>query len=218
MIKNADEKKITLVKTINESIAQMDKKYRTGPSLYFYKKTLENRLKYDSVEKYLSNEYNLEIMYAALVAWDMDSRGAKLTDFDCFQNNILNNIDLFNYIETAGINLLSTNIFMVTRIVKKLYATLNIMKTDAKTVAHSKLLHFIFPDLFMPIDRKNTLTFFYGNTNESLNKFIEIINFSYDFVKDNNEISTFIGTGKWNTSIPKIIDNAIIINMGVSIN
>jgi hypothetical protein len=63
-----------------------------------------------------------------------------------------------------------------------LYDLLALMKTDGKLVSKSKCLHFIFPKLCPPMDRSNTLQKIYGNTGESKNKFIEVLDFSYDII------------------------------------
>ena len=68
------------------------------------------------------------------------------------------------------------------------------------------------------MDRTNTLQYFYNNTGESFTRFWEIFEFSYHFAKKNIEWTKIINTGKWNTTIPKIIDNAIILKMDISTN
>jgi hypothetical protein len=68
----------------------------------------------------------------------------------------------------------------------------------------------------MPMDRTNTLEYFYNNTGESVNKFLEILEFSYKLTKEEIEWKKYLNKGKWNTTIPKIIDNAIILKMDIS--
>ena len=98
----------------------------------------------------------------------------------------------------------------------KIYKNLKLMKTESKLVSNSKFLHFIFPELFMPMDRRNTLTYIYGNTNESIHKYIEIIKFSFDIFESINKWEKYL-SDPWNVSPPKIIDNAILLLVNKSI-
>jgi hypothetical protein len=66
------------------------------------------------------------------------------------------------------------------------------------------------------MDRNNTLTYFYGNTGESENKYLEIFKFSYELTKSNPNFMSLLDNN-WNTSIPKMIDNAIILINGISV-
>lgn len=94
------------------------------------------------------------------------------------------------------------------------------METDKKLVGVSKTMHHLLPDIVPPIDRKYILNFFY---NEPLRKksqeiqikgneediFLEVFNNYCDICK-NAGLSESCLKRKWDTSIPKLIDNAII--------
>lgn len=60
------------------------------------------------------------------------------------------------------------------------------------------------------MDRTNTLMYLYGNTYESKNRFIEIIRFSFETINSINYWEQYLDNN-WNTSAPKLIDNAIIL-------
>jgi len=66
------------------------------------------------------------------------------------------------------------------------------------------------------MDRANTLSYFYGNTSESLDKYIEIIKFSFEIMKKPENWENYLDNG-WNTTVPKMIDNAIILWVGKSV-
>jgi len=66
------------------------------------------------------------------------------------------------------------------------------------------------------MDGANTLQYFYGNANESTDKYIEIIELSYEIIGMNENWWKYLDKG-WNTTIPKMIDNAIILLIGKSI-
>ena len=215
MIKNREEKISSIVKIIQSEISDINVRYRSGPDLYFYKKTNELRNQYDNITSYLNVDYNIEILYATLLAWDMNSRGAKMKYYDYFKSNILDCLDLLIQIEEYENNH-PTNSIDIISVLSESYEKLSLMKTKGKLVSNSKLLHFLFPKLCMPMDRVNTLRYFYGNTNESLNKFIEIFKLTQEIEYMPVDWEDYLDDN-WNTSVPKLIDNAIILLVGESV-
>jgi len=206
MIRNRDEKIGEITGEIN-GIANINEVYRSGPDLYFYKKLYRLRSNFDDSAAFLNDDCHMELLYATLVAWDMNSRGAKMKYFDSFRNSILSCLELieqlwgiedFNQIGNEELNT-----------IMELYTNLHLMKTSSKLVSNSKLLHFLFPKLLMPMDGKNTLAYIYGNNGESLNKYIEIITLSWE-IMGMEDLANYLDDG-WNTTVPKIIDNAIIL-------
>lgn len=180
--------------------------YRQGPSLYFYKKIMAE-IKENKLRSLLENKKFIELIYATLVSWDMNSRGAKIKYFDDFFENIRGNKRKFLQLSNLKLYEIS-DIEKVKSNIEDLYSKLNFMISNARLVANSKLMHFILPDLVMPMDRTNTLMFFYGNTNESKNKFLRIFECSWHVAKD-TDLSKYLDS-EWNQTIPKIIDNAIM--------
>jgi hypothetical protein len=214
MIKNADYKIDQIVTTIKTKISEINQRYRTGPDLYFYRKVIELKNKSGGIESFLQKDYHIEILYAALVSWGVDSRGAKMKYFDEFKANILSCSclerfkQLENFEKDSNIDLIK-----FIPILNSTYKELDLMKTDAKLVSNSKLLHFLFPKLCIPMDTENTLHYFYGNTSGSLKRYIEIIKFSFKIMNMNENWATYLDD-VWNTTIPKMIDNAIILLVG----
>lgn len=216
MIKNRDHKIEQIVEIIKTRIAEINVVYRTGPDLYFYKRLNHLRNNTNSIESFLNNNYHIEIIYATLVSWDMNSRAAKMKYFDEFKSSILSCLNQFKQLEAFEKNA-NIDSIRLTSILRNTYENLCMMKTGGKLVSNSKLLHFLFPKLFMPMDRKNTLFYFYENTGESLNKYVEIIEFSHEIMKRPENWDNYLDN-KWNTTVPKLIDNAIILLMGKSVN
>lgn len=99
-------------------------------------------------------------------------------------------------------------------IIPNIYNDLHLMQTDAKFISNSKVLHFLFPNMCLPMDGENTLTFFYGkgNTEGSLNKYLEINQFFHEILSQPLNFNQYLDNG-WNTNIPKLIDNSIILNI-----
>lgn len=215
MIKNRIHKIEQIVATIKTRISEINERYRTGPDLYFYKRLNHLRNNSESIESFLRNDYHIEILYATLVSWDMNSRGAKMKYFDEFKASILSCLNQFKQLENFEKNA-STDPIRSISTLRNTYENLSLMKSGGKLVSNSKLLHFLFPQLCMPMDRMNTLSYFYGNTGESINKYIEIIELSYEIINRTENWDNYLDYN-WNTTVPKMIDNAIILLVGKSV-
>jgi len=199
-------KKEYLVKNIPNLIKKFD--YRKGPDLYFYKRVI-HEVRIRPLKDLLKRKDFVELLYITLVAWDMNARGAKMKYFDEFRINILRNKNYFEELSKYKLNNINEIDFLkVKGILERLYDGLNLMKTKGKLVSNSKLMHYLLPDLVMPMDRENTLKFFFGNTGETKQKFLDIIECSYYIIKD-IKLKRFLDD-TWNQSIPKVLDNAII--------
>jgi len=215
MIKDRRAKIDQIDNTIRTRISEINRRYRSGPELYFYKRITDLRNHSDSIQSFLSSDYHMEMLYATLVSWDMNSRGAKMKYFTEFKANILSNLGRLTKLEACegGGNLNSPASIAILR---SAYDNLNLMNSGGKLVSNSKLLHFLFPNSYMPMDRNNTLWYFYGNTGESPNKYVEIIELSFEIMNMAGNWSTYLDSN-WNRTVPKMIDNAIILLVGKSI-
>ena len=216
MMNQQSDKKRKIIYTIKKRIAEINIEYRHGPSLFFYRKTVNLRKKSHNIEKFIKVNYNLEVVYATLVAWDMNTRGAKMKYFegskDRFKEQIysceneLMKLEEFNNKSKIDTEHLINQLQLV-------YEKLSIMETKSKLVSNSKLLHFLFPDLLIPMDGTHTLKYFFGNTSESLNKYCQIIKFSLEIMKTKIDWDNYFDD-QWNITVPKIVDNAIILIQG----
>ncbi len=166
-----------------------------------------------SFDDFLSDAF-ITRLFDVLISWGMNDRGAKLIDVTTFSNSLRNNTtDIFalqhhNYIIT------DVNISEVQPILKKLYDNLDLVEhAKPKFVTYAKTFHLLFPNLFPPMDRKFTLTFF----NENLPKddersfllMMRLFDYYIKFSKTHN-LSQFVDKNGWNQNIPKILDNLII--------
>jgi hypothetical protein len=216
MIPDRDTKYRAITHTISTRIKEINERYRSGPSLYFYRRITALRNQHSSLESFLSDDYNLEILYATLVSWDMNSRGAKMKYFDDFKENLISNARQLYELEQCAMAFDPNDIFSTLICLRKTFSKLNLMETDSRLVSNSKCLHFFFPSLCMPMDRTNTLIYLYGNTGESENKYLEICQFAFEIMQSPNNYHQFLDN-QWNTTIPKMIDNAIILLMEKSV-
>ncbi len=198
------EKNIPLLEECLEITKTTYRSY--DPALYLYKLILSY-----PYEKKFSHEF-IELLYVTLTAWGMNSRSAKLSDFEDFEKSIISNKDNFDSLKAKKITELDNDCFVK---LQTLFDNLQLVKSDVPLVTFSKAMHFILPDLIGPIDRKYTLTFFDGYASIDKDKDNQFFQFMQIHAKYMNfakavDLTKYIDDNSWNRSIPKIIDNLII--------
>ena len=216
MIPNREDKIKTIVNIVSTRIADINSRYRSGPSLYFYRRVLALRREFPNVNTFLSKDHNLEILYAVLVSWDMNSRSAKMKYFDDFKVSLISCRPELEAIENKLANFDITQEDEMLRLLKNAYSNLEMMKTARRLVSNSKCFHFLFPSLCMPMDRVNTLQYLFNNTNESIDRYLDIIRFQFEVMRQSVQFEKYLDD-HWNQSVPKLIDNAIILLRGISV-
>ena len=193
------------------ALKETDENYRPlEPGSYLYRKIL----KYPLEEKF-SDEF-IELLYVTLAAWNMNSRGAKLQDYEKFKESIYKTKNLF--IELNRYSLIDINDQKVRDVLNKLFFESDLVaEGKPPLVTFSKTLHFMLPNLIGPIDRKYTLQFFYQNTNvpksleRQFERFMEIEE-KYNAIAQKIQFDKYRNSN-WNSSIPKMVDNTIIGHM-----
>lgn len=188
-----------------------------GPSLYFHKKAIKNINSKDR-EKYL------EYIYATLASWGMHrmgSKGAKMISFEVFRDSIKNNWKLIKKLRKVKLKDLSENHKSIEDI-KELFKNIKIMHTESILVGNTKVMSHLLPELIPPIDRQYTLKYLRGNNNISIPNdydkqvelFLKILVSFFSRIAKDKDFKKWSdrqkGKYKWNTSMPKIIDNLII--------
>jgi len=217
MILNREKKIEAIVSTITSKINEFNSLYRSGPSLYFYRRIIELRKKHTNITSFLSDNYCLEILYATLVSWDMDSRGAKLKYFDEFKSALILCIPKLEATENELRSFNPAIDDKMLDLLKNAFQDMELMKTSGRLVSNSKCLHFLFPSLCMPMDGTNTLQYLFNSTYESVNRYLNIIKFSFEVMQQPVEFRDYLDD-RWNQTVPKLIDNAIILLHGKSVN
>lgn len=216
MIADYDTKIKAVTQVITTRMPEFNYRYRRGPSFYFYKRILDLRRQSPDIKSFLTCDYHFEILYAVLVSWDMDSRGAKLKDFDDFKENILSCMLFLQMLDRASEDFNAVNEEDVLSCIESAFSNLALMQTSSRLVSNSKCLHFFFPRLCMPMDRSNTLQYLYGNSSESAKKYGEIMAFCFDVMRQPVDFQRYFDD-QWNQTIPKLVDNAIILLNNTSV-
>ena len=192
---------------INACLQETDTGYRKlDPGSYLYDMVLG--YKYD--DKFCHKF--IELVYVTLAAWNMNSRGAKLSEYTDFERTILDNKESFDRLKNKQIKDLNESDY---EILKDLYRNLNLVSSNTPLVTFSKTMHFFLPETIGPIDRKYTLNFYKGNTNipnkiDNQFKLFNNIHQMYTDFAAHIDLSFYVQITGWNRSEPKVIDNIII--------
>ncbi|MAG38620.1 hypothetical protein CMO90_00875 [Candidatus Woesearchaeota archaeon] len=209
---------------LEKSLEKTKLEYRLfDPGQYLYSLLLEKRRNLDI----FSDEY-LELSYTTLIAWNMNGRAAKLNEIELFKESIRSNKENMTLLNNYRIENLSKGEFEKTiNITESLFKKLDLVgeswtgnKIKSKLVTFSKTMHFLLPNLYVPIDRRYTLNFFYNNKtlqtdkNNEKNDEKQLVVFNELFKKFHSLTEIYnlneYKDNKWNKNIPKTIDNAII--------
>ena len=220
----SDEKIIDLVEDFSDYIRLFKTNNPfSGPSEYFYIHKIISVTKKGDYDSVFTNQF-IEYIYATLASWGMhrmgpDNKGAKMNDFNSFQEGILKNKNIILKLKDLKID--KVNIEGVMPDLKELYIGLwSLMKSNSKLVATSKVMHFLLPHLIPPMDREYTMKFFnkqlptIKSNEDSKNIEKEVAIFEYVLRKVQSicnkiDCSKFIDE-EFSPTIPKVIDNAIV--------
>lgn len=201
---------LKLMKNNNETYRKV------SPSRYFYKKIIEKHNKIKNMSKLLKDKEFIELIYCALDSWNMNQRGSKLVQYPIFAKSIESQASILDNLYKVRLeNILVNEKEQIFDYLKTLFTKLNITTWKTKIVWISKTLHFLLPNLVPPIDRTFTMDFLYWHINyktwkNEVKNFIEIINW-FEIIANKLKLTKAdIDFEWWNTSIPKLIDNAII--------
>ena len=187
-----------------------------GPSAYFYLKVI--KMVKNSGKDYIKlfdDERFMEYLYATLCSWGMHrmDKNTRMADFEDFKKSIKGQKCRFDKLKDK---VLVKDLHKYKEEIRDLFVVLKVMKRAKapKLVANSKIMHYLLPDFIPPIDKGNSLYFFYGRKNiPSGNDESTVF---WEILEKFKEIAVSLKLGpqdlknKWDTSVPKLIDNAII--------
>jgi hypothetical protein len=197
--------------------------YQRGHDLDSYRAIIDTHRAASAIDDVLHNESFYLLLHRTLELFNMNQKGAVLEDPETIKTSILANnkflSDVYKQRMSSIASLEDDGGQAIQRKLIWLLKTLKIMRSKARIVGVSKTLHFLLPDLVMPIDNKYTLFYFKHFLNISVpthNMNAECSTFSMIFSSMHRSIrlmgineNDVDGKG-WNTSVPKLCDNAII--------
>jgi len=189
----------------------------TGPSVYFHHKTVQRLRNLAAPSVAVRDQVFLEYLYATLTAWGlhrMGPKGAKLSPFETFAASLNGQANALDAFQTVRIESVTTSEVPV--LVQSLWQVIDAIEvsaTESKVVAGSKSLHHLLPNLVPPIDREYTAKFFlwrnqmqYRQREMFSDVFPRLVQLAKDIA---GPVASYIGSG-FNTSLPKVVDNAIV--------
>jgi hypothetical protein len=189
-------------------------KYRFGHDLSLYREIIDKHKCNPNLESLLNDDEIYQLIIDTLRAWNMDQRGAILTTVDNFKQSVesvrRNLIKLSKY-KIYLINIVDLEDDIIP-LFKDIFWDLEVMESLSRLVGVSKALHFLLPDLVMPIDNKYTKNYFgfSSSLGTEWDRFgdvlLNVCHITSQLSLTQNDVD---GIG-WNTSVPKLIDNAII--------
>jgi len=212
-VKNANLSKLAEPDTFNQCLRRTNKFYRPfDAAAYLYRELLEKHTT-KPLKDLLGDDRFFELVYATLCAFNMNQRAAKLVRLEDFKEKVKKLEGGLIALSRKHLALLNDEEFEKTQgAIHQLFKQLNVMRGASQLVGLSKTLHFLLPNLVMPIDRKYTLNFFYGtNVYEKERErewrlFEQILRY---FHKIAQQIKSY-DISQEKDPIPKIIDKAII--------
>lgn len=199
---------------------------------FFWSKTESRLLYHDLIHMYNEGlqESNfqryIKQVYLVLIAWGMDSRGAKLVEFPIFLDSLQKSQVTKLLQELRDYTVIDVMRNLQSRVLeddlKDFFTKVNLLENNNSShfVSYSKTLHLLFPKLITPMDRANTLTFYNRdlpskNIEGEFRVFFEIQKDMWKFTEQNIKhleriLSQHEDDLSFNRTIPKIIDNLII--------
>ena len=198
-------------------IKKCNELFRSGHDLNYYRKLIYMHRNQGKLQTLIEEEAFIKLIYATLEKFNMNQKGARMVALDDFKASIRSwKNNLVNLYEYKLFELSNIDIIKIKEDLEKVFINLNIMESNRRIVGVSKTLHFLLPDLIMPIDGKYTLPAFFGRNKfaktpqKEFMDFWYIFNESIDITERLELASSDVDGVKWNTSVPKLIDNAII--------
>jgi len=155
----------------------------------------------------------LGLVYGMLAAFKMNARGAILSEPADFKKTIKKHADTIESLAKVKLEKVKESDSGLINTIGSLFDHLHLTQTKSRLVTFSKTMHFLLPNLFMPIDRWYTLRFFYGHPPANQKAcFLEVFEQCRAFAHQHSEALKALENpnSRWNRNVPKIIDNVII--------
>lgn len=171
---------------------------------------LDLRDKLGGAAKSIDSDGYLHALYFTLEAWGMNSKGAKMQDYDKFASSIRSYKGGIAALENTRLSQIDAEIaHKLWRIIQGM----QLSQTQSQTVTGAKALHHLLPQLLPPIDREYTQPFFrYNDARFQYNQeaAFKLMLPYFARIAQRVDLPSYVGKARWATSESKLIDNAII--------
>ena len=158
----------------------------------------------------IDSDAYLHALYSTLEAWGMNSRRARLQEYDRFAESVRAYKPGIVALERVGVAEIDED---VTRRLWRIIQGMQLSQTQSQTVTGAKALHHLLPRLLPPIDREYTQPFFhYYNSEFQYNpeRCFPVMLSYFAQIARRVDLGRYVGMARWATSESKLIDNAIV--------
>lgn len=201
-----------------EMVKKCNETYRSGHGLSSYQKIIEAHRRVRNISNLIEDDIFIMTIHETLNQWNMNQQGAVLETYHAVKKSIISCQDYLNELYGHQLNMIdSKRLASLKDALFFLFRDMKIMKSKRRIVGVSKTMHFLLPDLIMPVDGKYTMNAMFGYNKISTTAAAEFDdmwlilmkfhNIARKFKLSINDCGSQLG---WNTSVPKLIDNAII--------
>lgn len=178
----------------------------------FHYETIGRRRALGSVIAAISDESFVRSLHRTLGAWGIGVRGSKLVDEEKFAVRLQEKKSDLAALDGLCIDDPQLPAAKIGERIWDVIESWNVVENNAKTVAGSKALHHILPELVVPMDRAWTQKFFRWQNHEF--QYDQAACFSHAFtafvrIARKTNPKQYVGA-EWHTSRTKVIDNALI--------
>ena len=210
--------------------------FHRGPCLHFHVETISRLRALTGTEpaeygEICRDKLYVQLLYATLTAWGMNSLrgGPKLQDFDAFYTaladcaftRVLDSLRACRIEEVANIDSLRYKVLTAYQWLSEEQAVGNrVMRTSRGLVSAAKVLHHLLPDLLMPVDNTYTIPLLArleesdlrpAKNRQDFEDYWKCIRVSHCLVRSAPRLRAEPSPDRpMDTSIPKIVDNAIV--------
>lgn len=207
-----------LCENFEDYLAEFNSNPLYGHTLHQHKEMLALRDKLGGVANSIDSDEYLSDLRAMLAAFGMDSKGAKLKEYDEFAESVrmfkpfivsLEGVGLAQMEEDMGIDGVDVT---TRRLLWKIIRAMELSQTQSQTVTGSKALHHLLPQLMPPIDGTYTGKFFHYQSSQLRFGTAPdlILRYFGRIAHEVGDLGRYVRTAPWATSESKVIDNAII--------
>jgi hypothetical protein len=180
--------------------------------LEYHLETIQMRRKHGSAVTAVADDTFLSSLYQTLNAWGIGRRASRLLPEVEFVSAVRARIEDIAELEREVLDAPSLNAERVCDRLWALIEELGITQNNTPIVSCTKALHHILPDLVVPIDRGYTQRFFRWQNPQFQYDQAGAFRFAFHAfvnVARNADPRQYVGAG-WNSSLTKVIDNAIV--------
>jgi hypothetical protein len=154
-----------------------------------------------------------DALHRTLKAWGLGLRQSRLRPLPRFEAALQAAAPSIVALESGRIDDEALDVEQTTTALWSLIERLDIVENDAPLVGGTKALHHFLPDLLPPMDRTYTQKFFRWHNPQfqyGQEKCFRLAFGAFVYVARQTDARRYVGTHPWNTSISKVLDNALV--------